>query len=59
MTEKESRWVSCYNCHRGMRYGDSMEGVPEECRICWGSGQLWQYEPSGKLAEYPGGPFRG
>jgi hypothetical protein len=32
--------------------------APEECDACGGTGSIW-VSPHGRLADYPGGPFRG
>lgn len=45
------------NC--GCYYGIQRGGEePVTCKDCWGSGIMW-VSPGGRLAEYPGGPFRG
>lgn len=37
--------------------GDDFYGA-KECPECSGSGKLW-VSPKGRIADYPGGPFRG
>ncbi|MBE3040553.1 MAG: hypothetical protein IMZ62_17280 [Chloroflexi bacterium] len=44
--------VSEYTCG-----GDDFLG-PKECDCCGGSGEQW-VSPQGRIADYPGGPFRG
>jgi len=40
-------------------YGDGEDFYgAKECKTCGGKGYLF-VSPKGKLAEYPGGPFRG
>lgn len=47
--------VAC-GCCAGLEWG----GVyPRECRDCGGSGFLIVHKRTGRIADYPGGPFRG
>lgn len=53
----ESRgWIkdSC-GCCNGIKWGGE---TPETCDICGGAGVYW-VSPKGRIADYPGGPFRG
>lgn len=53
--------VQCHDCgghgQRSDYRGDDFYGA-KECDTCGGSGSLYK-SPSGRLAMYPGGPFRG
>lgn len=46
--------VNC-GCCNGIAWGGE---EPRTCRDCGGNGVLWR-SPKGRLALYPGGPFRG
>ena len=50
-------WVY-YNCGccAGIEWGGDS---PRDCKRCGGSGTLSLHLPSGRIADYPGGPFRG
>ena len=52
---------TCWNCGGhgvvSVYSHNDFEGAGE-CGTCGGSGQLWR-SPKGRLAMYPGGPFRG
>ena len=46
--------IDC-GCCNGIEWGGE---EPRTCRDCGGNGVLWR-SPRGRLALYPGGPFRG
>jgi len=59
--DKKWRWKSCPNCGgRGIvsvYSQDDFEG-PGSCPECGGEGIVW-ISPKDRVADYPGGPFRG
>ena len=48
-------YIDC-GCCAGIEWGGD---YPRECRTCGGSGMISLHKPSGRIADYPGGPFRG
>ncbi len=57
---KERGWREerCSSCHFGLRASRNMHDMsPEECPHC-NQGYVW-VSPKGRIADYPGGPFRG
>ena len=63
MAYRDWRLIRCVNCSGyGQVSAYTLDGSdflgPEECRECGGSGQLW-ISPKDRIADYPGGPFRG
>ena len=52
----EAGWkqINCH-CSNGIQWGGT---DPVECDMCEGKGYLWR-SPMGRVASYPGGPFRG
>ena len=47
--------IDC-GCCAGLQWGGEQ---PRECRDCNGNGALFQHQPTGTIALYPGGPLRG
>ena len=47
--------VDC-GCCAGLEWGGES---PRECRDCGGRGFLCVHKHTGRIADYPGGPFRG
>ncbi len=47
--------IDC-GCCAGVEWGDP---GPRECRSCGGGGTLARHIATRRLADYPGGPFRG
>lgn len=55
------RTVNCGNCAGCGMVSDFRGGDfngPMDCPDCGGSGAQW-VSPQGRIADYPGGPFRG
>jgi hypothetical protein len=48
-------YLSC-GCCGGIQWGGD---YPRECTCCGGSGMIAIHKPTGTIADYPGGPFRG
>ena len=51
--------LDCGCCQGLIWGGDYTTGEPIECSRCGGGGFLALHVASGRLADYPGGPFRG
>jgi hypothetical protein len=53
------RWITvrCWRCAGHGIYA-SGDGSPEECEVCWGSGQVW-LSSRDRYARWPGGPLCG
>jgi len=51
------KYIERYSCD-GFGVVDGYDAGPLECKVCGGLGHLWR-SPKGRLADYPGGPFRG
>jgi ribosomal protein S27AE len=47
--------IDC-GCCAGIEWGGES---PRECRDCGGSGMMALHKQTGRIADYPGGPFRG
>lgn len=56
---KAVEWTS-HTCEACAGYGlvEAFGGGPTECFSCGGSG-FYFVSPAGRIADYPGGPFRG
>ena len=57
MIDDLTKWieVDC-GCCAGIAWGGE---TPEECYDCGGRGYLLVHRKTGRIADYPGGPFRG
>lgn len=51
----EWEYMDC-GCCGGIEWGGES---PRECRSCGGIGFLARHKPTNRIADYPGGPFRG
>jgi DnaJ-class molecular chaperone len=49
--------IKCSFCNGHGVYQD-LGGGPADCKDCGGSGYMWLSE-NNRIADYPGGPFRG
>lgn len=61
MSKSKWRVVECSICngHGVVSAYSSVDFLgPKECSSCRGSGFVW-ISPKGRIADYPGGPFRG
>jgi len=54
--------IDCYYCAGHGQVGNYGDGTdfygPEDCGHCCGTGAMW-VSKNGRIADYPGGPFRG